>query len=366
MKIRIITALIVLICSGPLLGQQHYQFKEGFDPVEADDMLKLNSSFTDTAFEKNSSDYPGYTFLHQTTGIGLDNAWNLWVRKDSTVIIILRGTTHDTKSLLADLYCVMLPARGTLVLPQHDTLDYYLASDTKAAVHAGFLLGFAYLSKDIKPEIDSLYKAGYHNYIVSGHSQGGALCYYISAWLWYSAKQGTYPLMRVKTYANASPKVGNMYFAYDYDNITRSGWTFSLVNSSDIVPEMPFSTQQLESDMNQPNPFIHVDFKKLPPVKRIFVKRAISKMRKGAEKSVKSYQKYLGDYPSMITNKVLPGLELPATVNTMYFVRPGISVPLLENEAYLKHFEAIKKKPNHHGFAEYRFLLRQYYPEAFD
>ncbi|MCH5596778.1 hypothetical protein MKP09_01985 [Niabella ginsengisoli] len=46
-----------------------------------------------------------------------------------------------------------------------------------------------------------------------------------------------------------------MYYAYDYENITRDGWGFTIVNRKDWVPESPYTIQRIQ-DMNEPNPLI--------------------------------------------------------------------------------------------------------------
>ncbi len=338
--------------------------KPGFNSQEADDLLKLNFSFLDTTANNQFIDYiPDYTFIYRSPSIGLDNKWDLWLRKYSTAVILLRGTTADPKSLLADFYCALIPAQGEIILPGKDTVKYFLAEDKRAAVHAGFLIGFSYLSRDIQPKLDSLYKKGYHKFLIAGHSQGGSLCYYVSAWLHYLQKNSTYPLLQIKTYASAPPKMGNMYYAYDYDNLTRSEWAFSVVNSADPVPEVPFTTQQIEVDVNEPNPFIEL-YKKmngLPLLQRIALKRAFNKMRKGATKSSKAYQKYLGGYSLKFMQKMLPGIEMPDVINSTYFVRPGVQIVLKTNEAYYKFFENNDGPYYHHGIKPYRFLLREYY-----
>src|SRR3546814_7335243 len=116
----------------------------------------------------------GYMFGYKSASVGGDNVWELWRRTDSTVIVMLRGTTADPKSILADFLCAMSPAKGHIVLAPGDTLDYQLAAHTRAAVHTGFLIGFGYLAKDMLSKVDSLYAAGYRNYLVAGHSQGGS------------------------------------------------------------------------------------------------------------------------------------------------------------------------------------------------
>ncbi|WP_051350386.1 lipase family protein [Dyadobacter alkalitolerans] len=342
-----------------------YHFGPGFDPRECLDMLRLNQAFGDSVGANRFSDYrPGYQFLHRSQAFGLDNVWDLWLRKDSTVVLMLRGTTGNGKSLFANFYCAMIPAQGSVVLHKSDTLHYQLATEPRAAVHAGWLLGFAFLAKDIAPRLDSLYNRGYHRYMVAGHSQGGALCYYVSAWLWQLRKQARYSDLQIKTYATAPPKMGNMYFAYDYDNLTRGNWTFSIINADDAVPEMPPTIQQMESDMNQPNPLLDLGklFKKLPFIQRLVLTRAFNKMRKGAIKSSEAYQRYLGGYAQRFLRQAAPDLQLPDPVNSTYFVRPGNPIALLPNKAYYAYFEPIKDGPYyHHGMDPYAFLIRQYF-----
>ena len=178
-------------------AQQHTAFVKGFNPAECDELLKLTNAFLDTAKTNTFKGFlPGYRFVYRSGSVGLDNAWDLWIREDSTVVMMLRGTTANAKSIMADFFCAVYPARGQIVLRKADTLDYVLAKSAKAAVHGGFLIGFAFLAEDMRPKVDSLYSAGYRNFMVSGHSQGGALCYLVSAWLLNQEER--YPKIRVK------------------------------------------------------------------------------------------------------------------------------------------------------------------------
>jgi len=346
--------------------QPSYQFGPGFDAQEYDDLLRLNFAFLDTTPGNHFEQLlPLHRFVYRSASVGLDNVWDLWVRQDSTVIVLLRGTTADPRSILADFLCAMSPAEGHIVLAPGDTLNYQLATHPRAAVHTGFLIGFGYLAKDMLPKVDSLYVAGYHNYIVAGHSQGGSLSYYVSAWLHYLAKGGDYPDLRVKTYASAPPKMGNMYFAYDYDNAMRAEWAFSIVNTSDAVPEMPFTTQQVDVDMTEPNPILRLmkRFDDLPFFQRLVLKRAFNKMRRGAARSSKAYQKYLGGYTARFIQDMVPELVIPDTVNTTYFVRPGVPITLMTDNAYVDYFKELAKEGPyyHHNPTTYRYLLRRYY-----
>jgi len=360
-------SIILFLCSALFsfsLYAQHHAFKAGFDSQECEEILKVNLAFEDTIKDNKFIDYiEGYKFLYSSPSIGLDNMYHIWLRSDSTIIISLRGTTPNINSIMADLYCAMLPANGSIKLDSNKSFEYHLASDPRAAVHAGFLIGYAFIADHALESIQNLYKDGYRNFIITGHSQGGALCYYVSAWLMQLRKIGVFPNLGIKTYASAPPKMGNMYFAYDYDNAQLSNWSFSIVNADDPVPEIPFTTQQVVIDMNEPNPILNLmnRFDDLPFLKRVVLKGAFNNMKKNAEKSSESYQKYLGKYVGSAIHKALPGLELPDAVKTTYYVRPGVPITLVPTQNYYEYF---KDSPAyyHHGLDQYRFLLREYYP----
>lgn len=351
-----------LFCTNNVTGRD-FTYRKGFDAKECEEILTLNFAFLDTL---KTNTFPGflegYSLYYRSDIVGLDNTSDVWLRNDSTVVIMLRGTTGKMESILADFYCSMMPAKGTIILGQGKKFEYRLASDERAAVHTGFLIGFAFLADELQPKIEQLYNKGYRKFIIGGHSQGGYLCYYMSAWLMQLREDGVYPDIFVKTYASAAPKMGNMYFAYDYDNSTHAEWSFSIVNTSDPVPEMPVTTQQVDIDMNEPNPILNLmkRFDDLPFFKRIILKSAFNKMRRHARKSSEAYQKYLGKYLGSVIAKSLPCMKLPQPVKTTYFVRPGVPIILSTNKNYWEYYKDAPKY-FHHGIDPYRFLLRQYY-----
>lgn len=89
----------------------------------------------------------------------------------------MRGTTEKPESWLANFYAAMVPAKGEIKLNDTEIFRYQLATNPKAAVHIGWLLGMAYLSKEIAPKIDSLCKTGIKEFLIMGHSQGGAISF---------------------------------------------------------------------------------------------------------------------------------------------------------------------------------------------
>lgn len=129
------------------------------------------------------------------------------------------------------------------------------SANPETAMHTGWLICTAYLSRDILPRIDSLYKTVVKDFIITGHSQGGAISYLLTAYFINLREQKVLPTdLRIKTYCSAAPKPGNLYFAYDYEARTQSGWAFNVVNTADWVPESPFSVQTT-GDYYTLNPF---------------------------------------------------------------------------------------------------------------
>ena len=58
--------------------------------------------------------------------------------------------------------------------------------------------------------------------------------------------------------------------------------------------------------------------------------------------------------------KELPEMELPTSVKTTYFVRPGVPITLSANQNYYKQYKEATQY-YHHGVNPYRFLLREYF-----
>lgn len=350
-----------LITLPALSYAQNVKLQPGFNAQECEQAFVLNAAYQEKSLAANLND-AGFTLHYESPAVGLDNMAQIWLQTDSIVHITLRGTTPNMSSIMADFYCAMIPAEGEIKLNKDRNFPYKLATDPRAAVHAGFLLGFAFLADDLQEKIAQLYTQGYRNFVISGHSQGGALCYFFSAWLMQQRREGKYSGMLIKTYATAAPKMGNIYFAYDYDNAQLSQWSFSVVNSADAVPEMPFTTQQISIDMNEPNPILDLmqGINGLPWLKRVVLKGAFNKMKKRAEKSSRAYQKYLGNFVGEAVRKSLAEVSLPPAVKTTYFVRPGVPIVLTTNQQYQEFYKDAPKYFDH-GIDPYRFLLRQHF-----
>jgi len=282
--------------------------KPYFDKEEYKELLYISAKTNtpdSTIFKIPAPAY--YKLVYRSKVIGLDNRWDLWINSENTTAVVsIRGTTGKIESSLENLYAAMVSAKGELVLSKADTFKYCLVPDNKAAIHIGWLLSMAFLSKDIVPKIDSLYNSGIKDIILMGHSQGGAINYLLSAYLYSLQKQKKIPSdIKFKTYCSAAPKPGNLYFAYYYESITND-WAFNVVNSADWVPETPISIQTLD-DFNETNLFRNAknQISKLKFPKNVILKRIYNQLDKPTKKAQRKYEKYLGEMTSKIIRKKL-------------------------------------------------------------
>ena len=346
----------------PLYGQY---LKPCFNKSEYRELLLI--SIRTTTNQKYYSKYPepdGYKMVYQSKEMGLDNLWQLWINHSNTIAVIsIRGTTVDPASSLANLYAAMVPAKGEIHLSKTDTFTYELADNPKAAVHIGWLISMACLSRDIVPKIDSLYKTGVKDFLLMGHSQGGAINYLLTAYLYNLQQKGEIPGdIRFKTYCSASPKPGNIDFALYYERLTRKGWAFNVVNSADWVPETPISIQTL-NDINEPNPIVLAkkEIKKLKFPKNLIANHVYNKLDKPAKKAQRNYEKYLGKITSKFIRKKLVDFIPPEEyVHSSNYVRTGVTIVLYADTDYYRHFEKDKGSFYlHHGLEYYLYLTEK-------
>ncbi len=214
----------------------------GFDPVEYRQLLEISARQLDTPWTKVIISFPGNCkMVYRSDSVGLDNRWNLWIRPDSVGIISIRGTTQQANSWAEDFYCAMVPSNGSIIINKDFVFIYKLADYPGSAVHAGWLNGLAYLSSSIVTKINEYYPRGIKNYLIIGHSQGGAIAYLLTSYLHYLDKERIPGDIKFKTYCSAAPKPGNLQYAYDFDFITRGGWELRVYNSEDWVPQTPIS-----------------------------------------------------------------------------------------------------------------------------
>ena len=304
--IRLLSLFVFLyLCCLNSISTAQGILKPGFDKRIYQEFLRLHAGIYDTM---GVAKLPPPTFsklVYRSPTVGLDNRWDLWKTKEGLLIINLRGTTKSDVGWLENLYAAMVPATGELKLTKDFTFKYKLANNPRATVHVGFLIGVAFLSGDILNKIDSCYKSGSKDFLIAGHSQGGALSFLLTAYLHQLQNDHHIPTdIRFKTFASAAPKTGNSYFAYEYENLAAGGWAFNIVNAVDWVPETPFSVQTI-ADFNTANPFYDVDkiVKKQKFFARIAIRHGYKQLRKPSERAQRNYKKYLGGFVEKLVKK---------------------------------------------------------------
>ncbi len=341
------------------LPLQAQQLKPGFDPKEFQDLLSLPER-GDSAMGVHPDNYQ---LLYTSPEVGFYNRWFLWKRNDGVIVINIRGTIGKTESWLANFYAAMIPATGSLQLTDSTRFDYKLAKDSTAPyVHVGWTVSLGFLAPDIVAHIKEQYKAGAREFIIMGHSQGGAIAFLTRSYLEYLP--GMPKDIKYKTYCSAAPKPGNLYYAYDFDFITRDGWGFRVVNSADWVPETPLSLQRV-TDFNPVSPFIDIPgtLKKQKFFVRLYGKMVYNKLTRATNRSVRRYRKYLGNTVYKLSRKQLPQLKQPEYVYSNNYMTAGSPIILMADEEYFKLFPFDGKNVFiHHMPAHYLYLLKKYYP----
>lgn len=360
-------ALLLVLFINPSRAQT--KLKPGFDKQECMEMLKIAlTQAIDTSEWRIARSVPlpqKFNFVYRSPLIGLQNMWDLWISKDSIAVISIRGTDikPNPVSWLVNFYAAMVPAKGKLDLEKNFVFNYNLSNDPKAAVHVGFLVATAYLSRDILPKIDSCYKnLGIKNFIIAGHSQGGAITYLLTSYLEDLKTNGILAKdIRFKTYSSASPKAGNLYYAYSYETLTRN-WAYNAVNTSDWVPEVPFSIQTV-NDFTEVNPFKDARSmirkqKKLS--NRIAFRHVYKKLSKPADEAQRNYEKYLGKMVSRSVKKNLIEFKSPEYYKSNNYVRIGTTIVLYADDEYKKVFPTKEGQFwLNHGIDRYLYLAEK-------
>jgi hypothetical protein len=349
---------LVLLCLTTLVVKA--QLKPGFDAAEYKDLLQF--SFQGFSGKVPSNTEFAYKNLFVSPEVGLRNRCEMYLRTDGVAIINLRGTVNYFESWLENFYAATTPASGNFKLTDTSSFQYQLAANNKATVHVGWLTGLGYMAPYITHCIDSLYQQGVRAIIVSGHSQGGALSFLCTSYLYYHYLAKGFNI-QFKTYASAAPKPGNQYYAYDFDFITRNGYAFRVVNNADWVPESPLSTQ-MSIDFNEGSPFKNVTqlIGQQNWLVKTYVKHMYGKLKRPPERSAKRYRKYLGVKLQKIIRKTLPQYQPPPLVKGSNYATAGTPVILATNAAYEAKFVFTGNNLFvHHSKEAYLFLLDQWY-----
>jgi hypothetical protein len=363
MKQQSLAAMLILTLSFFHIPLSASELKPGFDKEEYRELMLISARTV--AVESYASQFPepaSFKMLYQSSVVGLDNLWDLWKNDKNVAAISIRGTTVKAESWLANLYAAMVPAKGKLELAPNNIFEYELASNPRAAVHVGWLLSLGYMAPDIVSHINELYKEGTRDFLIMGHSQGGAIAFLLTSYLKNLQKNNKLPQDIVfKTYCSAGPKPGNLYYAYEYEASTQIGWAFNVVNAADWVPETPMSIQTSD-DFNNTNPFTHADamIKKQKFPARAALKHIYKKLDKPTRQAQKNYEKFLGEMTSKLIRSNLPEFISPAYYKSNHYVRTGPTIVLMPDAEYFAKFpDSTENIFIHHFHEPYLFLLNK-------
>jgi hypothetical protein len=358
----IITLFLFITCS-----TTYAQLKPHFNAQEYLELLKISRQQTDSPIKGDQTPKPlHYKRLYRSSIGPLLNRWELWMdQSNQTAVISIRGTTGEQLSWLENFYAAMVPATGQLHIEDKGNFTYHLAEDPKAAVHIGWLLGMADLSKTIVPKIQELAgKEGIKNFVILGHSQGAAIAYLLRSHLAWLTQQHALPGgLTYKVYCSAPPKPGNVYYAYDYNYLTRGGWSIAVTNTADWVPQTPFSIQIL-NDFATVNPFGNISeaVKGQSFFVKLYVKHIYNRLRKPPLRAVKNNQKYLGHMVYKFIKKSLPQFVEPEYDASNQYTSCGVPVILMADAAYHQKFPDDPKNVFvHHMFWPYYYLAEKEY-----
>jgi hypothetical protein len=343
------------------------QLKPGFDAHEYLEMLRLSRQQTDSPIKSDLTPKPLHFKRVYRSAVGpLLNRWELWTY-NKTAVISIRGTTAESVSWLENFYAAMVPATGQLHINDSTTFKYHLAQSNKAAVHIGWLLGMADLAKTIVPKIQELAtRQGYKDFVIMGHSQGAAIAYLLRSHLAQLEREHTLPAnLNYKVYCSAPPKPGNLDYAYDYNYLTRGGWSIAVTNAADWVPQTPFSIQTLD-DITQPNPFgdIGKAIKEQNFFVKLYIKHIYNRLKKPPLRAVKNNQQYLGHMVYKFIKKSLPQFKEPEYAPTNQYTSCGVPVILMPDDTYRQKFKDDPKNVFvHHMFWPYYYLTEKEYAQ---
>ncbi|MBS0032206.1 lipase family protein [Chitinophaga sp. 22321] len=358
-RISLFCCLFLFFGRSPVFCQQ---LQPHFNPSEYSELLKLAERMGDTPWAKVKSNPPrDCELIYRGAVTGLENRWDLWKRKDGVGIIVIRGTNGTSTSWLENFYAGMIPSQGTVKLNDSTIVPYKVAENPRAYVHAGWMLGVAAMGPDIIRKIKEYYQQGIHEYIIFGHSQGGAISFLMRSYLAYTNDLPKDIIF--KTYASAAPKPGNLYYAYDFDFITRDGWGLRVVNARDWVPETPFSLQTAK-DFNEVSPFAHIksSLRDQKWAIRWVLSYMYGRLDRPTKKSARRMQRMLGKFAYKRVRKVLPGYQQPDFVASHNYTPAGTPVVLYPVKGYDEKFPFDGKNVfAHHMLEPYRWELEQIY-----
>ncbi|MCO5260052.1 MAG: lipase family protein [Crocinitomicaceae bacterium] len=218
------------------------QFKSGFEPTEARDMIQICNTFGYVDLYGSDEEIipNGYQKVYTSPSLGMDNKFSVFKTKDKGAIVF-RGTTSNMLSFMENFYATMIPVKGQIAI-KGEKFKYQMGKETSSSIHAGYTLAIGFMKADLLKEIKELNKQGIYDIYITGHSQGGALATLVRAYLNYLPENELDKKNNFKVYAFANPMVGNEAFVKEYNSsFCENGMSYSIHNPEDFVPRLPIS-----------------------------------------------------------------------------------------------------------------------------
>lgn len=350
----------ILLLSIIFFSSQAAALQPQFSISEYNATLKMNfcqyGKISDTMICKPND----WERVYRSQVSGLENRFDIWLRiSDTTMGISLRPTTKTSSSWMENFYAAMIPAKGSMIINDSTTFNYCFAEKSDAAVHIGWTYGLGAMEQDLIKQIMRYYAEGVHNFLIFGHSQGGALSYLAHAHFYYLQQKGQLPKDIIfKMYASAGPKVGNIHFAYDFESNNSLGWAFNVVNPEDWIPLMPFSSQTTD-DMTSTSPFKHVKtgLKTQKLTQRVALGTVYRGIDRKTRKARRALKKNLGIRVGKQVQKSRKQYQQPDFHHSQNYCRAGNHIILKTFDAYYSMYPKDSDDPfKHHMLAPYLML----------
>jgi hypothetical protein len=362
MRFSVLILFALLGCNASL--SQSSKLKPEFDPIEFKEVLLLEWAHQDSGYVPPYIP-TGYKRVFRSQEVGLKNKFDIWLSDDSVAVVCVRYTVRGGPSWLENFYSGMVKAKGVFEYNQQQ-FEYAFSDDERAYVHHGWAIGASALGPILVEQINSLYKQGIKNYIITGHSQGAALSYLLRSYLEY-LPQGKVPKdINYKLYCCAAPKPGNVFYSYDFDALTKNKWAYRVINAEDWVPTMPFANQII-TDLPEINPFSkrkEIMGKRIKnPIIKWYVNHAIKDMNGATKKANKKYGKYLNKKMSKFVKRNLENYKPVEVQHSNNYVSAGTSIVLRADKSYHDKYKYDGLNVFiHHMFESYLYVLDLNYP----
>ena len=369
-------------------AQASAQLHPGFNPKEAKDLILLCNSFTYLElYGSDSAVIPeSCQKIYTSPSYGMDNKFQVYIQ-NGVGIINFRGSTDKKSSWLENLYSAMIPVEDVIQV-DNNKFYYKVGTDTEGAVHAGYILALSHFQEDVLIQLKNLNQKGIYSFIITGHSQGGALAQVLRASLEYLPEEKASKKNTYKVYSFANPMIGNNNFAKEYNKkYAEKEMSFSLHNSEDLVPQMPMSYNDStywkesaltiltrEENFNKKNMLFEGAIQTFEnPIKKL--SNVLSKnLNKQLEKDLGNIvmPKFRNDINYSHTGKLilLPPTEYPLELRDSTILKDkGLMATYERNENGEFEDKNLYKKPKkllqHKPYNYYTSVLKVYYPNEY-